>query len=97
MVARHPIYAHATVGEARKSGEKSHMSARHHRAVFIPVVEYVAQQVEFGRIGGYAVEEVDHTAFVGAVVGNVVRPQVQVADEINLAAHSAHRSEHSKF
>ncbi len=52
MITFEPYYLHAFVGETGKRTKKSCISARHHIAVFKPVVDYVAEQVKSRGIGG---------------------------------------------
>jgi hypothetical protein len=44
VVADKPDYAYATVGKLGELAEEAHEATRHDIAVFVPVIEYVAQQ-----------------------------------------------------
>ena len=46
VIAYEPYDFGAGVGHGGELSRKRHIAARHHRAVFEPVVEYVAQQIQ---------------------------------------------------
>ena len=82
VVADEPVYFHATVGQAGKSAKEPDIAARHDGAVFIPIVEDVAEEVDFGGGAGYGVEEA-HDARLCFVPGaEVLRSEVQVAQKV---------------
>lgn len=83
VVACHPGDLHTGVGEAGQGTEEAHIAPGDDGAVLVPVIEDVAEQIEMRGIGGNAVEKAHDTQFVRTAVGDVVRAQMQIADEVN--------------
>ena len=82
VVADEPMDFYASVGQAGKSAKEPDIATRHDGAVFIPIVEDVAEEVDFGGGAGYGVEEA-HDAALGFVPGaEVLRSEVQVAQKV---------------
>lgn len=82
VVSFEPDYLYARVGETCKRTEKTGEATRDDRAVFPPVVEYVAKKEEPFAVRGDGFKEVDHALFVCAVVGYIGCSEVQVTDEV---------------
>lgn len=89
VVARKPCYSHSGIGQCSQCPEKPYIAAWHDRAVFIPVVEHISDEVNsFGRIAD-RVQEADNFCLMEASVRQVAGSQMQVADEIcGMAAHA---------
>ncbi len=82
MVAFKPVDRRPGVGERCNGREEAHESAWHHGAVFIPVVDGVAEDVERGGFAGKRSDPFGNGEFVGAVVGDPLRSQMQVGYEV---------------
>lgn len=79
VVALHPYYPYARIGKLGKLAEKAHKSFRHHVAVFIPIVEYVAKKVYGVGIMLDAVEKGNNPPLRLSRIGEIGGAEVKVA------------------
>ena len=86
VIAYEPYDFGAGVGHGGELSEEAHIAARHHRAVFEPVVEYVAQQIQPCGTRRYGLQEGCNLLFVLYAVGHVACSQVDVAQEVGESA-----------
>lgn len=82
VVADKPCDLHSAVGQSGQGAEETHIAARHHSAVFKPIVKNVAQQKQFAAIVGNRVKETHHSGLMPAPVGYGPGAEMKVRDEI---------------
>ena len=84
VVAREEMHLNAHVRQLADFAEQARVAFRHHRAVFVPEVEHVAQQVHGGRLVLDAIEEIHEAALLRAAVRNGKAAKVRVGKEIDV-------------
>lgn len=99
VVADEPVYFDTAVGEFGDFSEKAGEAARHRIFVFVPVVEHVAKQIQYGNIVLDAVEPAHRFAFALALFGRRQRchAQMEVGDKIDGGAHAGEFLEKAEF
>ena len=97
VVANKPIYFHAEVGKLRDFSEKPRESSRHHIAVFIPIVEDVAEEVYFFSRVFNRVEKRHHAPLVVERRVKLARSKMEIGEEICQPAFFHHRKPSSSF
>ena len=90
VVAYEPDYPHAAVAQIGKLAEETHEPTGHDIAVFIPVVEDVAQQIDRGRILLYAVEKCAYPQLRLPRIREIGSAHMEVAKEIRIPAFSSY-------
>ena len=87
VVADEPCDFNAFVGHAGQGAEEPGESPWHYCAVFIPIIEYVSEQIQFRGLGTYGIEETHDPAFMFEGVGEVGGSQMQVGYEECFLGH----------
>ena len=86
MVACYPGEFDTGIRQFGQFAQEADVAPRHNKLVLVPVVEDVAQQIEFGGIVTNGVEKAAHAPLLLQRVGHVFSAQVQVRDEICVLA-----------
>ena len=82
VIAGNPSYGNSRVGKFGKFAEKSHKTPWHHIAVFKPIVDDVAEEIDaFSRVLD-GLQPTHHAAFALAGIAQIGSPQVRVANKI---------------
>lgn len=86
MVADEPCNLHTRIGKFGEGAEEADVAAGDYRAVLVPIIENVAQEIKPCRVAGDRVQPVDHRLLVGTGIGDVGCTEVDIAYEIGGSA-----------
>lgn len=88
VIAFEPGYFNSAVGETGECSEEAYEASRHHVAILIPIVEYVAEEENLACGGCDGFEPSDDFPFMRLRVGNVAGAEMKVGDEVGVSAHA---------
>lgn len=82
VIAGNPSDGNARVGKFGKFSEKAHKAPRHHIAVFKPIIDDVAEEIDALSRVLDGLQPTHHAAFALAGIAQIGSPQVRVANKI---------------
>ena len=88
VVAVKVVHLDAHVGEFADFAKQARIALRHHRAVFVPEVEHIAQQVHRLRLVFDFVQKTHQTAFLRAGMRNSQAAQMSIRQKVNRSARA---------